>query len=365
MLDDFARKRAVFPSLIFVFVLFAFAVMPVSAETWKFGVVPDTQWKPYDNENNGVAVHIIDAVVKEMIRQKVELVVHVGDLTDNATQQGFDTAAARFRPLSDKGIKFYPVRGNHDIRGGLDSVDQYARAFPDRPGLPGREGTSPDLPGIAGLTYAFVHKNVKFLLLDIFPVRDGSPEGKDYKPGDFQPWIDAELEAKDHRHAFVVSHKNLIGQNHKDNIFTKTKTHNKYAEMQNAFFRSLAKNGVRLYLSGHDHMYYRARIKSPDRESEVMQLICGSCCHKFYEPQEPFSLRDIPLAQELKRVGFLVFTVEDDRISAEYYSTAPFGEKPFEPRWELRERFGYTLDGKSFEEQNVGMKNFRRYTIVP
>lgn len=348
-----------------VILLFSgFSVEHVFGEqAWKFGVIPDTQWSPYDDESYGVAVNIIDAVAKEMFRQKVDVVVQVGDLTDRSTQEGFDIAAARYGQFTDANVKFYPVRGNHDIRGET-AFQEYHKAFPNLPGKPGNPGTCPDLPGVKGLTYAVVHKNVKFVMLDIFPVKDDNGNEVSYKPGDYQSWIDTELEADDHKHAFVVSHKNLIGQSHKDNLFSGSRV-NRYPEMQNAFFKSLEKNNVRIYLSGHDHMYYRSRVKSVDRESEVMQIICGSCCHKFYAPREPFSLRDIPLAQELNRVGFMVFTVEDDKITGEYYSTKPFGKEPAQPKWELRERFGYTLDGKSFEEQNVNMKDFLRYKLVP
>ena len=335
-----------------------------AAEPWKFGVIPDTQWKNKADGYHGVAIHIIDAVNEELIRQKVDIVLHVGDVTDYATQPAFDVAAKHFKTLTEAGITFYPVRGNHDARGGAVTAEQFATAFPNLPGTPNGGGSSPDLPGMAGLTYSFVHKNARFFMLDIFPVKGKDGEEVDYKPGDFQPWIDAELAKKDFQHVFIASHKNLIGQRHKDNLFS-SRTPNRYAEMQNRFFKSFRDAGARIYLSGHDHMYYRARIRSVDRESELMQIICGSCCHKFYEPQEPFSLRDIPSAQETGRVGFMVFTVDDDRVIGEYYSTKPFGDEPAQPKWSLRERFGYTKDGKYFEEQNVPMKDFLRYKLIP
>lgn len=356
-------RGALVGSLSFLLIAVIMTAVP-AADAWKFGVIPDTQWKQIEGEeNHGVGIHLIDAVVDEMIKQDVDLVIHVGDLCDRASDEAFAVAAKHFKPLADAGIKFYPIRGNHDSSN-EDSAEQFARAFPNLPGTPGAEGTSPDLPGMAGLTYAFAHKDVKFVMLDIFRVKvDGKTV--DYKPGDFQPWIDAELRADDHRHAIVVSHKNLIGQNHKDNIFTSTAVQNRYPEMQNAFFKSLQDNGVRYYLSGHDHLYYRARIKSPDRESEVMQIICGSCASKYYSPKAPYSLRDIPQAQEIRRNGFMIFTVDGDTMTAEYLSIEPFGDKPARPKWELRERFGYSLDGSTFEEQKVNLKNFERYNIVP
>lgn len=360
---NISSKRIVVFS-VFLMGIVLFTMSSFAADAWKFGVVPDTQWKPYDEENNSVAIHIIDAVVAELVRQKVDLVLHVGDLTDHSSQAAFDTAARHFKPLEDAGIRFYPIRGNHDSKT-LDAVDQFRKAFPDLPGTPGQPGTCPPLPYIEGLTYAFVHKNVKFIMLDTFPVDDGSDEGIAYKPGLYQPWIDRELEQDDHRHAFVAAHKNLIGQSHKDNIFTSSKNSDKYPRMQNRFFASLQKHGVRYCFSGHDHMYYRSMITSPDGLSRVMQIICGSCCHKFYSPKEPYSSRDEPIVQDLGRVSFLVFTVDGENVSAECFSTEPFGVEPASPKWGVRDRFGYSLDGDAFEDQSEELKRFKRDATVP
>lgn len=351
--------------LVAVVQLFVFTFdVSLAAEAWKFGVIPDTQWKNREEGYRGVAVHIIDAVNEEMIRRKVDIVIHVGDVTDYATQPAFDLAARHFKTLTDAGIKFYPIRGNHDVLGGVITAEQFAKAFPDLPGTPGGVGSSPDLPGMAGLTYSFVHKNARFFMLDIFSVKGRNGERIEYKPSDFQPWIDTELKKKDFEQVFIVSHKNLIGQRHKDNLFS-LRTPNGHPEMQNRFFKSFQNAGARFYLSGHDHMYYRSRIRSMDRQSELVQIICGSCSSVFYEPKEPFSLRDIPQAQETGRVGFMIFTIEGDKVTGEYYSTEPFGDIPAKPNWDLRERFGYSGGGKYFEEQNVPMKDFLRHKLIP
>lgn len=347
------------------FVLFLVLYGVASAETWRFGVIPDTQWQPLD-VHYGVSVHILDAVVAEMIDRKVDLVVHVGDVVQENSPEAYKTVVACLKPLKDAGIKFYPVRGNHDART-LDGAAQFAAAFPGQPGTPGAEGNSPNLPGMAGLTYAFVHKDTKFVMLDFFRVPEKISSSRNYyKPNDFQPWIDEQLKAKDHKNVFVVSHRNLIGQNHKDTIFTSdTSDQDRYPEMQNAFFKSLHENGVKYYLSGHDHMYYRGLIKSPDRNYEVTQLICGSCSNNLYTPKKPFSPRDFPLAQELGRNGCMIFTIDDDRVTGEYYSTKAFGTEPLRPQWQLRERFGYTSDGKTFEEQFTNLKKFDPSKAAP
>ena len=329
-------------------------------ETWSFGVIPDTQWQrnaPF----NGVAIHVIDAINAEFIRQKVDFVIQVGDLTDKASATAFQTRAAHNKALEEAGIKFYSLRGNHDSPD-PESIAQYKEAFPDLPGTPNGGGSSPDLPGAEGMTYSFTHKNGKFICLDIFPlVNDGSTSGKAYKISDYQPWLEAELKKNDHSFAFVFSHKNLVGQNHKDNLFTGDGTNQDgNPEMQNAFYACLQQNGVRYYLSGHDHIYQRSRISSPDGNSELGQIICGSASSKFYTPRPPFLTREKPLTQEQKRIGFVIARVSDNQVCFEYYSTEFFGNEPKTPTWELRDSFGYTLDGKVFEETWESMKKIDR-----
>jgi len=331
-----------------------------SQESWSFGVIPDTQWK-MDPPFHGVAIHVIDAINDEFVRHGVDFVIQVGDLVDRVSATAFPTRVAHNKALSEAGIKFYPVRGNHDSRG-LESIAQFKEAFPDLPGTPNGGGSSPDLPGAAGMTYSFTHKNGKFICLDTFPLADdGSENGKAYKPGDYLPWIEAELKKDDHRFAFVFAHKNLVGQNHKDNLFTSAGgNQDRYPEMQNAFYACLQRNGVRYFLSGHDHIYQRSRISSPDGKSELVQIMCGSASSKFYTPKAPFLEREKPITQELKRVGFLIARVSDDRVRFEYYSTEIFGDEPKKPTWKLQDSFGYTLDGKVFEETWETMKKIVR-----
>ena len=329
-------------------------------EPWSFGVIPDTQWQR-DAPFHGAAIHVIDAINTEFVRQQVDFVIQVGDLVDRASTIAFQTRAAHNKVLDEAGIKFYPLRGNHDAIT-LESAEQFKETFPNLPGTPNGNGSSPDLPGAAGMTYAFTHKGGKFICLDTFPlVDDGSPSGKAYTIGDYMPWIKAELKKDDHSFAFVFSHKNLVGQNHKDNLFTSDKTNqDKYPEIQNAFYACLQQNGVRYCLSGHDHIYQRSRISSPDGKSELVQIMCGSASGKFYTPTPPFLAREKPLTQELKRVGFLIARVSGDRVCFEYYSTEPFGTEPKQPTWELRDSFGYTLEGKVFEETWETMKKIVR-----
>jgi hypothetical protein len=312
---------------------------------WRFGVVPDTQWgtvmgAPF----YGTSLHVIDAINVEMIRQKVDFVLEVGDLVESSSAIAFQTRADRNKALTDEGIKFYPLRGNHDSVN-LDSVKQFKAAFPNLPGTKGNGGSSPDLKNADGMTYSFNHKNGKFILLDTFPlVNDGSKKGKAYKIGEYQPWIDAQLSKDDHQFPLVFAHKNLLGQNHKDNIFSdNVKNQDSAPTMQNNFYESLEQNGVKYFISGHDHMYHRSDIKSPNGKAKLQQIICGSAAHKFYQPEEPFLERETTIVKELNRIGFLIVQVNHEKININYYSTTAFGKKPKTPEWELKDSCGYSF----------------------
>ncbi|MGL6227323.1 MAG: metallophosphoesterase family protein [Thermoguttaceae bacterium] len=347
----FFARPALFPIICLILLL---VLQPLFAESWSFAVIPDTQWGSEEEPFDGTAVHVIDAINKELIRQNVDLVIQVGDLVNKSSVRSFERRNEHNQALRDAGIPYYPVRGNHDSQG-VQGARDFAQVFPNLPGRPNQLGSSPDLPGTAGMTYSFVHKNVKFILLDLFMLAiEGQNRGKGYFIADYLPWIQEQLEQKDHQVVFVFSHQNLLGQNHKDNIFGGIDQDSR-PDVQNAFYSLLQKNGVKYCFSGHDHIYHHSRIKSPDSQSELQEVICGSAAHKFYTPKEPFLDRETPIAQELGRIGFILVRVDDSRVQVEYYSTPSFGKEPAEPVWEQRDVFGYTLDGKEFGEPNALM----------
>ena len=70
-------------------------------------------------------------------------------------------------------------------------------------------------------------------------------------------------------HAFVIAHKNLVGQNHVDTLFGANPSTN--PDGRNAFIGSLQKNGVALLLGGHDHMHHRSIVTSPDGSASARQ----------------------------------------------------------------------------------------------
>jgi len=400
-----------------------------SATPWKFGVMSDTQWigqsTPVATDDsrapNSVPVDIIKALNQQFINNGVKFVVQVGDLCDNGAIAGEDGRALFAQDLYNAGIGFFPFRGNHDSS--QAAAKEFLRIYPQTVGgnmnaspsniftttISGPNQAVPSVVGspfamgfnfsspntgnsnltasdLTGLSYSFDFNNngtgntVRLLLLDgqAAAGTDNVTPGIDPQ----QPWITTQLQNRPAgSHAFVMSHKGLITQNHVDVLFGSYP----YSDTagQNAFFSSLYNNNVKYYINGHDHMHDRSRINSPDGTSYVNQLLCASDSSKFYTPGYPLAQnndiyydtsshpgisgpRQTALSQELYTIGYYIFTVDGPKVTVDYYSAPTAnvangcsGSKcehlitntnpaTFTPQFVKAETFGYSLNGKEF-----------------
>lgn len=283
------------------------------AEQWSFGVMGDTQWgckSDMANNPNSVPVGIIKQINTEFFNHGVKFVIQVGDLTDDGSIAGLKTRFDANDSLKSAGIDFYALRGNHED-------NRAAQKFFRKHCIP--ESTSSAKVSINPsdhTSYSVTCNNTKLVLLDITAADSTSAMDADTS------WMDSELAADDHTNAFVLGHKNLQGQNHKDNMFGDGNDAN--PAQQNSFIADLARHNVPLYISGHDHMHNRSTVTSPDGKSSVQQLICASDSYKFYNPQTPFSSRNVQISQELYTIGYYIFTVDGTKVKVDYYA-APNG----------------------------------------
>jgi len=424
MKGSYMRKVTIALSLIFV------AVSASSAQSWKFGVMSDTQWGvPDDGKNPGsCSVDIVKAINQQFIAKKVKFVVEVGDLVDKLgdkktgiTAESITNAegvrAAFAQELYNAGIGFFPLRGNHDAHrlsgvvfknlypqtqnGSMNATpasvfaipnpDAATQPFPKPEGSPFTIGTNFSTPDPtkthnldwSGLSYSFDYNNARFVLLDQFsPLNAKEGEKPDLTIDQQVPWISETVAGKPaDGHAFVFGHKGLISQNHVDTLFG-----NDPAESglnQNAFITALYKNGVRYYIQGHDHMHDRSLVSvttgtpTDGASPRVQNIICASDSDKFYRPNVPSNdeqynvgvfghSRQTKVSQELRTIGFYVYTVDGPRVTGEYYSAkvpnaAPNPNCKTDPdmcEFTIRatpalsfvkaETFGYSLNGKEF-----------------
>jgi hypothetical protein len=387
-----------------------------SVAPWKFAVMSDTQWSSdLDRKNpNTVATDIIAQLNQEFIAKGVKLVVAVGDLSDQGCASlpcaPMQTRAAFAQALYNAGIAFYPLRGNHEktqlgalefqrlfpqTQNGVNNAtpgDALAITFPagELISFPARTGStftvgssfsSPwELPGLLGLSYAFDHENVRFVLLDQFTPADNGMNSIDMQ----QAWIDRALEGRPAGgHAFVFGHKHLISDNHTDTLFGANPAADPMG--QDAFIKALSDNGVHYYIGGHDHMHLDSVFTTVDGTSgSVHDLVLASDSYKFYTPINPsndatwdvttFShARQTRISEELYQIGYYVFTVDGPRVTVEYFAVPAgyTGAMPPAPdaafdltttpalagNFTSHGTFGYSLNGKEFlVAQNASYK---------
>jgi hypothetical protein len=197
--------------------------------------------------------------------------------------------------------------------------------------------------------------------------------GTEYWPGMQQDWISMQLDksTRGTEHAFVFSHRPLMGANHADGFFGSNP--GSKASTQNPFYASLMNNGVKYMISAHDHIYNRALVKSPDGLSQVEQLISTGASTKFYSPASLNSFissygdvkqRETQISQEINNIGYYIYTVDGPRVTVDYYSDAvgnfEGGESGYDypdgtgslvmPKFNFvkKETWGYSLNGQQF-----------------
>ncbi len=368
-------------------------VLSAHAQSWKFGVMCDTQWpNSPDNKNPNVAVNVINHLNQEFINHGVKFVVQVGDLTDNGSNLSLDIWATFAQALYNAGIGFYPLRGNHESS--KTAALEVQRIFPQTQagvnnqtpvdasitstiyGLQPNTHTtytvgsnfSSSSSDFAGLTYSFDYGNARFVLLDQFTPTSGLSHS--VLDASQISWMNAQLSDPDRpEHAFVFGHKHLISENHADTLFGNNPSANP-SGLQDAFMASLFDNGVRYYIGGHDHMHNRAIVTSPDGYSKVQDIILASDSYKFYIPQIPSNdarydipaygifngPREMEISQELFTVGYYIVTVDGPRVTVDYYASPNGCNGDCDLTYDVipytftkRESFGYSLNGKEFQ----------------
>jgi hypothetical protein len=391
-----------------------------------------------DENPDFISEAIAKQIRQAMITHKVKFMFQVGDSSNWPSSASMETIAGNVQDLYNEGIGYFPMRGNHetfawmvgDFRDGAGNLmssfykpyppdmafysfdplgDMNAQAFlanwpqTRNQGLnlfDARNFSSPtslipfDLTGeytdasyeensaLDGLSYSFDYgpdkSNARFVVMDFeqtaYDWSTGAPIAVSYTPAQQQAWISGRLD-KDTRgatHAFVLAHRQPMGQNHKESLFGDY-ANNSFFD-PNPFFESLQNNDVRYYISGHDHLYTRSIVKSPDLQSSVTQIISAGASTKFYSPgalTQDQMLRETSLAQELNNVGYYVYTVDGPRVTVDYYSddegnlksdycwprkTSGCSSRPSAPtpfptptfNFVKKESFGYSLNGHEF-----------------
>lgn len=361
------------PRLLLAALSLALLAPVAQAEPFTFGFMADTQWTSNDAANNPstVALGIMNQILPKFVESKVKFVLQFGDLTDNGSNAGLDVWKTAAQQLYDAGIGFYPVRGNHEpsVAAGTRFKLNFPQTQGQGPNVAGATGhRSPTTPtGLAGLTYAFEYGNATFIAVDQFVRSDGTGSSANSAALDQVNWVAQTLANKPAgTHAFVFAHKPLIGQNHVDNLFGANPSSN--PNERNVLIKAMAANGGRYFLSGHDHLFSRTLVKSPDGTAQVQNIIHSSDSYKFYIPTipsndqkyNPNNRQETPIAQELFTVGYYIATIDGPNLTVTHYASdngcgGSLGngrdcDLKATPKLDFakRETYGYSLIGKQF-----------------
>ncbi len=301
--------------------------------------------------------------------------------------------------LYNAGIGFFPFRGNHDddlqvsgwftylypqTQNGLNNAtpaDVYTVPNPEpstftmpvKKGSPftvGSNFSSPTGLGLTGLSYAFSANNATFVLIDQFTPLSGtsavSSAGGDNLVDNQQTWINGVLSTRPAgTHAFVMSHKGLITEDHVDVLLGTDPSQDSTGT--NAFINALVANNVRWYINGHDHMHDHSRIYTTDLANYVTELTCASDSNKFYTPAATANdvtynvpafghTRQVEISQDLYYIPYYIVTVDGPKVQIDYYAVnsgsvggANITTTPtLTGNWAKRETFGYSLNGHEF-----------------
>jgi hypothetical protein len=220
-------------------------------------------------------------------------------------------------------------------------------SYPQSNAIPvgGANLTGTNLTGAAnghgGASYSFDYQNMRFILCDQFV--DSSLGGNDSSAPAQQSWfsglVSGTAGASRPLHTIFFSHKNLLGGNHKDNLFggnitgtdpgdgsgtsytgsSLTQLNAKKA-WEDAFYTAMFNGSVHYCISGHDHHHAESVIKDPLNTSNfVHQVITASDSAKFYTPGTPFSSNEVCINEDLYEIGYYLVTVDGPRITLDYY----------------------------------------------
>lgn len=243
----------------------------------RLGLLPDTQ-----GDGPNVAVYAMDAVLAKHKALGADVVIAVGDLTNNGTPEEF----AQWLSVADKykaeGIEILPLMGNHE-----DSWAHTVRWIDAmRPYIP---KDAQHMPYAEFLNYSVIRSNVLIINIRYWGLA-----------GAF-PWIRETIER--HRdevdHIVIGSHDGLIGAKYgqvREQIVSGQRGENSLQDQYDEIRRVFIDNDV-IWVQGHEHQYQRSVVHGPFtainkswtetggnyRLPYFTQIMSGNASYKGYE----------------------------------------------------------------------------------
>lgn len=313
---------------------------------WKYAVFSDTHGDNIENANKSCINDVmIQRIAANIVQEKPDFVLAAGDLVNGWFKNGgtgFDIQYSNWKgamgPVYLKGIRVYPIRGNHDsgperlalpplparFEPPPDTSSLLKKAFMDAFNHPYIPGNGP--AGEEGLTYSFVHKNAFIIALDQY-------SGGQHRIN--QGWLERQLAGNTSPHVFVCGHEFAFAKGRDDNLGF-------YPEERDIFWDSIGNAGARIYLCGHGHFYNRTLI--PDNAgNHIRQIVAGTGGSRL-RAQRTGMVGDNGSAREEyndnSHHGYVLVTVDGQNVTVQWKAMVKEGSVIM---WRVLDSFGYTL----------------------
>lgn len=250
---------------------------PAAPKALRIGMLPDTQ-------GNGpeVAIHAMDAVLKQQQALGAKVVIAVGDLTNEGTAEEFAQWVNVANEYRAAGMEILPLMGNHE-----DSFAHTTRWIDAmRPFIP---ADAVHMPYAEFLNYYVIRENVLIINLRYWGLA-----------GAF-PWIKQVIADKRDAvdHIVIASHDGLIGAKYgevRELIVEGTKGDDALLDQYDDIRKVFVDNDV-IWVQGHEHQYQRSVIRGPFtainkswtetggnyRLPYYTQIMSGNASYKGYE----------------------------------------------------------------------------------
>lgn len=331
------------------------APLPLLENSLRFGIIPDTQ-----GSTNGVPTAEARAVTEQLLLQKPEFAIHVGDVTDSNHSGNSKMVELNYfnqlmtDPLQEAGILIYPVRGNHDANVHTltsDNIPVWQAAFPylftgstaliDPTDVPGGSVASPNANN-----YSFVFN----------PTPDTYIIGLDMWQGgtnsNYSDWVAAkmaEIRAQNpDAHIFGYSHSGLYASaNHP--------AMTQYIGSPSDFIAAGHANQIDGWFSGHNHIYDRSMAvdtANGDRAA-FFNITVGSASNKFYtlsrSPVEGQHIGRIIDSTKIanRPLAYQMVTINGSFVTITTYMSPKNAAGSFS-EWTVWDEFTYSNKGDKF-----------------
>ncbi|WP_112478668.1 metallophosphoesterase family protein [Vibrio variabilis] len=227
----------------------------MTAPELKIGLLPDTQGGGYN-----VAIHPMEAVLKKHQAEGANMVIAVGDLTDNGSTKEWEQWTGVAEKYREAGIEFIPLMGNHETSYAytVEWIENMRHFIPE---------DAIHMPGSEWLNYYVKRNNVLVIAL----AYNNLPVAFD--------WITEVIETNEGQfeHVVIASHNGLVGAKYgliREEIVEGEKGKDLLFDIHQDIKELFAKHDV-IWVQGHDHQYQRSQVHARRYGSNVQAQLEG------------------------------------------------------------------------------------------